>query len=387
MILAGAPKSGKSLLASEIALMLATPFGKNEKRILFPSSSPIADGFKGFAINRPDDKEAYKVLFVSLEMRAPEVGARLGKQIGGLKLVDMKDQKRLKAIELEHIFGLPRPEGEDSDLQVIESQWSGNRKAAGTSADYGILRKLVQEVGPDLVIYDTLVQMHREDENDNVMMNGLLKTLRRMTSKDVTGNDGKTRPEPVAHIILHHTRKLGAAARGGRLTADDMRGAGAFHGAADIVLMVRPVDRELGMIQAEVSARSTSIPAFLLSRGSNLTHTAINQKRNTEGRIALRKRLLTEVILKAVESGKKLAPQRMIDRVAKAYGTTFRHPDEDSIKRSITKLAEKGLLAVQHTSPRIGKKPKNPTTFTWGDTLTLRPAGRAGLKKKKNPAP
>lgn len=388
MILAGAPKSGKSLLASEFALMLATPFGKKEKRVLFSAATPVADRSNGFVINRPDGKDAYTVLFVSLEMRAPEVGARLGKQIAGLKLVGRKDPKAFDKIKLEHVFGLPREDGEESELQIIHSHWVGDRKAVGTSSDYQALRKLIQEVAPDLVIYDTLVQMHREDENDNVMMNGLLKTLRRMTSKDVRGDDNQMRPEPIAHIILHHTRKLGAAARGGRITADDMRGAGAFHGAADIVLMVKPNAREPSLIEAEVSARSTSVPAFVLKRGPNLTHSCLNSSQEPEGKVAVRQRLLTDTLLRIIEKNRKLNPRKTADQIAKAYGSAFPRPSEGSIERRITSLAQSGLIAVEKKVRSSEEKTRAMKAFKWDCLVTLLPRGKnILLKNKKNPKP
>ena len=52
------------------------------------------------------------------------------------------------------------------------------------------LQELIMEVDPDLVIYDTLIQMHSVNENDNILMKEALRILRRLTV--VKGRDGRT---------------------------------------------------------------------------------------------------------------------------------------------------------------------------------------------------
>ena len=112
MLLAAPPKSGKSLLASELALSLSLPFKPNERRFLFDARPHPETKFDGLEITRPPKGKCWRVLFVSLEMREAEVSIRLRQQLRRFGLaaprlaVDQNIPKKL-VFPLTHVFGLP----------------------------------------------------------------------------------------------------------------------------------------------------------------------------------------------------------------------------------------------------------------------------------------
>jgi RecA-family ATPase len=116
MILAGPPKSGKSLIAAEIALTLALPF-KGKRKVLFGSEASKGKEPIAFEVEPPAGASGYKVVFFSFEMRPPEVAHRLRAQLGGLGLNPAKAKKDELSLPLVHVFGLNSQDGsERSDL-------------------------------------------------------------------------------------------------------------------------------------------------------------------------------------------------------------------------------------------------------------------------------
>ncbi len=302
MLLAAPPKSGKSLIASEIALALSVPFRANEERFLFdalPSKEdpkfpglqvlpPLSPERKSKNIEDPKSVEelrSWKVLFVSLEMREAEVSGRLRQQLG--RFIDRvpfigPDDPAPAALlfPLSHVFGLPAKDGEEiiQDLRIIEvdSDVGGQPKKSELVEDFVRLRQLIKDAEPDVVIYDTLIQLHGINENDNILMKAVMRALRRISVVEVVEN-GKPRSAPIAHIVLHHTRKESSQYRA-PLSPEMMRGAGAVHGVADLVMLARQ-DYRQDTLEVQISSRSSSIPNFYLQRDEKtLTHRWVSKK-------------------------------------------------------------------------------------------------------------
>lgn len=261
MLLAGPPKSGKTLLASEIALSLSRRFSASEDRYLFDLKPNPDEGFPGLRIQRNGDKP-WKVLFFSLEMREGEIADRLRQQCGATNGI---------TADLHHCFGFPGPENSlEQDLSVVEviQDKPGRPPKLIQGRHATAIQEIIQEIDPDVVIFDTLIQLHAVNENDNVQMKGVMRAIRKCA---VVHRGRNHPPEPVAHIILHHTRKEGGHYKA-PLSPEIMRGAGAVHGVADLVMLARPA-KVYGTLEVNVSSRSSSIPNFHLIRDeSTLTH-------------------------------------------------------------------------------------------------------------------
>jgi hypothetical protein len=287
MLLAAPPKSGKSLLASEMALALSIGSPTGDPHYLF-GATPSADAsFEGLRIYPKEPNSLFpdlhfdarwRVLFVSLEMQKTEVAGRLKKQIGKFRLPvgPFPEGELPEALKfpLSHAFGIPTTENTSlkQDLQIIITPKSVSSTGKPTKGpDFYTLRAMIQECRPDVIIYDTLIQLHEINENDNVLMKDLMRKLRVLSVVRTKGADNVEHENFVAHVVLHHTRKENSQFRV-PLSPEIMRGAGAVHGVADVVMLARPTD-DPKILEVNISSRSSSIPNFFLKRDSQtLTH-------------------------------------------------------------------------------------------------------------------
>ncbi len=283
MLLAAPPKTGKSLLASEIALALALPFKEDEKRYLFGALPHKPSDFPGLEILPPPTKSptepwSWRVLFLSLEMRETEVSIRLRQQLGKFQLptkIDGAEVPKELIFPLTHVFGLADPKSNDpvQDLSIVETEEAayGQPPKVKDGTHFNELRSLIKHVKPDVIIFDTLIQLHSLNENDNILMKGVMRALRKIAVVEKEDANHKIRNEPVAHIVVHHTRKESNQYRA-PLSPEIMRGAGAVHGVADLVMLARK-DYRPGTLEVHVSSRTSDIPNFYLKRNqSSLTH-------------------------------------------------------------------------------------------------------------------
>jgi len=207
VVLAGAPKSGKSFLAFQMALAVAT--GCNHRGLPWFL-------FENFKL--PSSGDPHKVLFFSLEMGAGVMRSRL---------VPWK--------------GLALPQGLTSieDIENLEFVFSIDGRSTLALDDeksiaYEAVRAVIEEAKPHLVIFDTFVRVHSLDENDNVSMAKLMDNLAALcVTPDATAPNKKRK---VAHVIIHHLRKPGMERWRNQSVIDAVRGAGSIIGAADLVL-------------------------------------------------------------------------------------------------------------------------------------------------------
>lgn len=377
MILAGPPKSGKSLIAAEIALTLALPF-QGKRKVLFGSEASKGKEPIAFEVEPPAGASGYKVVFFSFEMRPPEVAHRLRAQLGGLGLNPAKAKKDELSLPLVHVFGLNSQDGsERSDLQIIKSTraYSGSVDFITDSEDFKALRTVVEQQRPDLIVFDTLVQMHREDENDNVAMNALLKAIRRVATRTVTNEGGHEQTEQIAHVILHHTRK--GQGRGGGRSADDMRGAGAVHGAADIAFIISAADKQ-NRIEVTVSSRSSSLPEFYLERNSNtLVHTRTEKVKGPKtSRPKKKLELFRSTLFSLLGKGNSAVNAAKLRQRLSGHEEFGDDWSDSWMERKINGMVKDGDL----------KREGDTKNFAWGDKISIAKAS-APKKRKKNPKP
>ena len=114
-------------------------------------------------------------------------------------------------------------------------------------ADRRALGALVAELSPRVLLLDPFVRLHRLDENDAGHISGLLAYLRELQ-----------REHDLAVVVVHHTRKNGAAGAAGQ----NLRGSGDFHAWVDSSLYLRK-KREQLWLAVEHRAASAIDPIAL----------------------------------------------------------------------------------------------------------------------------
>lgn len=242
VILAGAPKSYKSLWASQLALSLAL----NDEKFL------------NWTIPKPR-----RVLFISLEMAPGLVGSRLSMQSSGRIKLQKSNEARLRRLGLYHLFDI---RGRRS-VNILDQH------------DFNALKAEIDEIDPDLVIFDSLVRFHKEDENSNIGMSDVMERMRRVclvdpvcaaeTTGQYTLEEAGIAPQLKSHLpeasfrtslILHHSRK--ESQFGSRdYSAASMRGASAIHSEVDLVIATFPVSKG-DQISMNFSARKVREPDY-----------------------------------------------------------------------------------------------------------------------------
>jgi hypothetical protein len=210
VVLAGAPKAGKSLKASQIALAVAS-----------------GGQYLGWKAPRPR-----KVLYVNLELRPKRFGRRVINQVGGARYLTQYTNL--------HVI---------NDLRTLDILDTDQRNE---------FAEMVKTEGFELVIWDVLARMHGADENDNPAMRAVMHAIR-VASADR------------AHIILHHMRKPAGGQEDVNLGAAGMRGASSIHGEADLIMSLHVRSGQGARYSLKFSARNIEAPdEVLLDRDSNL---------------------------------------------------------------------------------------------------------------------
>ena len=199
VVLSGPPKSGKSLLASQLALAVSS-----------------GGQFLGWQVPMPR-----KVLYVNLELRPKRFGKRLIAQAGSVRIF--------------HRY---------SNLQTLNELRTLDIQDAGQVA---VFATLVKELGIELVVWDVLARMHSADENDNPSMRAVMHSIR-VASADC------------AHVVLHHARKPASGQENVNLGAAGMRGASSIHGEADLVISLHVRSGQGGRFSLKFSARNVEEP-------------------------------------------------------------------------------------------------------------------------------
>lgn len=215
VLLSAAPKTGKSFLALELALRLAVGAGS-------------------FISPRWRIKAPRRVLYISLEMPAGALAARLPAH----EALCAADPVRYG----ENLFFV----------------FPSDEEAHGTLLKHaGYLRQMIDLVRPEFVIFDTLIQLHESDENDNIMMGRVMRAIRQLcrTTNSKSG-------ERIAHLVLHHNRKALAGERGyGGISS--ARGAGSIHSEVDLALVLNSSARDPSKATMGVSSRSVDAPPLI----------------------------------------------------------------------------------------------------------------------------
>ncbi|HDR9165941.1 AAA family ATPase [Burkholderia vietnamiensis] len=202
MILAGAPKTGKSLMAQQIALALASGGRFLEWQAVEPR----------------------RVLYINMEIKREAFGRRVLAQIGGANNLMPYADTWLECHRFRS-FNILDPKDRDEVQNVVKAS-----KAA-------------------LVVWDILARVHSSDEQSAEMKAVMLSI--RLASCDR------------AHIVVHHTRKPSAEATGPQ-TAMDIRGSSALFGEVDTALVLSKRTGQGARFVITTAARSVNLPDEIL---------------------------------------------------------------------------------------------------------------------------
>lgn len=210
VVLSGPPKAGKSLLASQLALAVAS-----------------GGRFLSWKVATPR-----KVLYVNLELRPKRFGKRVIAQVGGVQALGR--YHRFQTLNELRTLDIRSPE-------TVEA-----------------FAKHIRSMGVELVVWDVLARMHSADENDNPSMRAVMHTIR-VASADR------------AHVVLHHARKPATGQENVNLGAAGMRGASSIHGEADLVMSLHVRSGQGARYSLKFSARNIEEPDEMLLDRDNQT--------------------------------------------------------------------------------------------------------------------
>lgn len=234
VVLAGPPKSGKSFLTAEFCMRLANGAG----HFLSPE----------LKITRKA-----RVLYFSFEMGRNVVASRIKGMQAALHISPAPDA------EFIHVFHI---NGENS-FNIVELNFSKQGAPFASTQlpeDALRIRAVIQEIKPDFVVFDTFMRLHKVDENNNPIMAAVLKNLRKICSLDPLhpAPDGRVaKPKPIAHMIVHHTRKEAMGFSWGKPSPDSVRGAGSILAEADLIITMA---RDGDAVQFDFTTRHVEPP-------------------------------------------------------------------------------------------------------------------------------
>lgn len=214
-IISGAPKSGKSRLALQLAI----------------AASEGVD-FLGYKCSRK-----LKVLYVDLELSPRVSSSRI------FASYNYSADALLKNTEL-----------------FVCSEYK--QLDVNSTSDCTVVEELIGSIEPDLIIWDVLARMHTADENSNIAMLQVMQNVRRLS-------------KGVAHIVVHHARKE----KFGNGGAKSIRGASSIHGEADGVMSLALENARKGTHSLMFSTRAVETPdkLWLNSQGLGFIPVCANQ--------------------------------------------------------------------------------------------------------------
>lgn len=220
-IISGAPKSGKSRLALQLAIA---------------ASEGVE--FLGYKCPRK-----LRVLYFDLELSARVSSSRI------YASYNCEADALLKNTQLFVC----------SDYKQID---------VNSTSDCTMVEELIGLIDPDLIVWDVLARMHVADENSNIAMLQVMQNVRRLS-------------KGIAHVIVHHARKE----KYGNGGAKSIRGASSIHGEADGVMSLALENARKGTHSLMFSTRAVETPDKLWLNGQGLMFTpACTNQGEADGR-------------------------------------------------------------------------------------------------------
>jgi hypothetical protein len=169
-----------------------------------------------------------------------------------------------------------------------------------------------------------------------------------------------------------------------------MRGAGAVHGVADLVMLARQTYNK-GELEIHVSSRNSSIPNFWLRRsGDTLVH--VWQQPKTKEKVSGLSRkmvIFRDVLLREVKragkGGLKVNPTRLskaLEIAGRKEGVNKVDAGPDTLKKRINELWQLGVIHAKHTDSDKRRKNAAFNFEEWRLFPVAQKSSPAAKKKK-----
>lgn len=254
MLVYGAPKIGKSQFALQMAV--AAAMGRNF----------LQWEYRGGKDAGTQDKKPRRVLYVNFEIDeqafsnrlADHVLAELGQARAQPEHVEsLEDAVLLQPEQIELINEKIKDRLFFSDgvrsMGITEAVI--HKKGNETRDLVTRWRARMKEFSPDLIVFDTLSKIHSVNEQDNIEIQQVLMLLRKIAT--IVKDDNTT--VPVAHVIVHHTRKGGPQGS----VQEMIRGASSIRAEVDVNVGLTP--QASSRRKLDLEARNTEGGEFYLS--------------------------------------------------------------------------------------------------------------------------
>lgn len=212
VMIAGAPKSGKSWMALQLSLAAAS-----------------GGQFLQWKANRK-----MRTLYLNLEVGSHMWSKRVMLQIGGAE----------NALRYSEFFSR-------SDLRTIDVMDPDSLKQ---------MREYIEKGGYEFVVVDVLSRCHSADENDNGSMKAVLFALRYMCGKATS-------------VIVHHARKPPQGLEHANLGSSSIRGASSIVGEVDMAIVLVKRAGQGARFSVTMTARNVEVPdELLLDRADDMLY-------------------------------------------------------------------------------------------------------------------
>lgn len=212
VMIAGAPKSGKSWLALQLALAASS----------------------GGRFLRWHATRKMRTLYLNLEVGPHMWAKRVMLQIGGAE----------NALAYSNFFSR-------SDLRTIDVMDPDELKA---------MREYIEKGNYEFVVVDVLSRCHSVEENDNGSMRAVLFALRYMCGRATS-------------VIVHHARKPPQGLEHANLGAASIRGASSIVGEVDMAIVLVKRAGQGARFSVTMTARNTEVPdELLLNRADDMRY-------------------------------------------------------------------------------------------------------------------
>ena len=305
-IICAPPGTGKGFLAMQLGACLAAG-----KRF-----------FKIWEIERP-----LNVLYISGEESSRTVWVRARGALEGLSAEDREEAAgRFWAFSVSGCVHLVEPDGHGG-LRPTESYWD--------------LDRLIDEIGPDIVIMDTFARLIPTPENDNTSVTMACGLLEELIVKHGCGI-----------IVLHHSNKAGGALVRSKdelytaLSQSALRGASALPACARWVLNMAPLSDDYA--QKAIGEKAKERPSG--------TFVAIRVSKKNEG------------------AGE---PIHYLEHGEGGFFEQVEAAGPDSEQSDATRLAEEVERREAAGEPPLSEKSGGEEVFKWGWTRSKNAAERA----------
>lgn len=170
---------------------------------------------------------------------------------GPVSIMDLENDESTIALRTKKVFfGRIEEDDFDSDAPMYIIKKGGLADAEfQVDSEKGLqsLDKYLEERKPVALIIDPLTAAHSRDENDNIAMRSIIRSLQKLA-----------RAHNMAVVLVHHPRKRGLVNDPGQM----IRGASDLRNAVDSHLYLRRVSRDHILIDHDKSRLSPEVDSF-----------------------------------------------------------------------------------------------------------------------------